>query len=225
MDRLLLADDRLSYAHGASSTPLIVTTIGDMFDRVASGRPDHEALVSRHQKLRYSYRPPQTLVDRFARGLLALGIQSGDRVRIWSPNHAQSVVTQFAAAKLGAILVTINPAYRVHELEYVLNQSGCTAVIIAPPLKKTDYAALLRELCPELARDHPGELRAARVPSLRSVIAFGAQRVDGAYDWADVLESAAGMTPDELAARQSERDCDEPIKHIWAGAVHVQSKR
>jgi fatty-acyl-CoA synthase len=182
-----------------------------MFDRAACGRPDHEALVSRHQNLRYSYRQLQALVDRFARGLTALGIQSGDRLGIWSPNHAEWVVTQFAAAKIGAILVTINPAYRVHELEYVLNQSGCKAMIIAPPLKTTDYAALVRELCPELDRDDPGDLRAARVPGLRSVIAFGPQRVQGAYAWEDVLGRAADVTPDELTARQSERDCDEPI--------------
>jgi fatty-acyl-CoA synthase len=211
MDRSALLDSRLSYAHGASSTELVAVTIGDMFDRVASGQPEHEALVSRHQNLRYSYGQLQTVVDRFARGLIALGIQSGDRVGIWSPNHAEWVVTQFAAAKIGAILVNINPAYRLHELEYVLNQSGCTTVIIAPPFKTTDYAELLRELCPELLRDDPGQLRASAVPNLRTVIAFGQQHVQGAYGWDDVLGSAANVTPHELAARQGELDFDEPI--------------
>jgi fatty-acyl-CoA synthase len=114
---------------------------------------------------------------------MALGIRSGDRVGIWSPNHAEWVVAQFASAKIGAILVNINPAYRAHELEYVLQQSACTALIIAPPFRTSDYAALLRELCPELSRDEPGQLRAARVPSLRTIVSFGQQQVPGAYSW------------------------------------------
>jgi fatty-acyl-CoA synthase len=211
MDRLSLSDPSLSYTHGACSTPLVAATIGDVFDRTVSRWPEQEALVSHHQNLRYTYRELQATVDRFARGLMALGIQAGDRVGIWSPNHAEWVITQFAAAKIGAILVTINPAYRVHELEYALNQSGCKAMIIAPPLKTTDYAALLCELCPELLRDEPGRLCASRVPNLRIVIAFGPQRVKGACEWEDVLGSASDITSDDLAARQRERDFDEPI--------------
>jgi fatty-acyl-CoA synthase len=211
MERLLMSDARLSYAHGASNVPLVASTIGDVFDRVANSRPEREALVSRHQNLRYTYRQLQAEVDRFARGLMALGIQSGDRVGIWSPNHAEWVVTQFATAKIGAILVNINPAYRVHELEYVLNQSGCSALIIAPRLKSTDYAALLRDVCPELDRDRPGQLRSARVPYLRSVIAFGQQRLQGAYHWEDVLASAPNVSAAALAARQCEQQFDAPI--------------
>src|SRR5437879_1600463 len=211
MERLPASDTSLSYAHGASGVQLVAATIGDVFDRVVSGQPEHEALVSRHQNLRYTYGQLHTEVDRFARGLMALGIESGDRVGIWSPNHAEWVVTQFATAKIGAILVNINPAYRVHELEYVLNQSGCKAVIIAPPLKTTDYASLLRELCPELIRDEPGQVGAARVPNLRTVITFGPQRVPGTYGWEDVLRHAANVIPEELAARQREQEFDAPI--------------
>ena len=211
MERLLLSDTRLSYGHGASSGPLVAATIGDVFDRVASSQPEHEALVSRHQNLRYTYGQIQAEVDCFAQGLMALGIRSGDRVGIWSPNHAEWVVTQFATAKIGAILVNINPAYRVHELEYALNQSGCTALIIAPPFKTTDYSALLREVCPELPRDEPGQLSAARVPNLRTVIAFGGQHLPGAYDWEDVLEIAENVTSEELAARQSEQEGGKAI--------------
>jgi fatty-acyl-CoA synthase len=182
-----------------------------MFDRVATSRPEHEALVSVHQNLRYTYGELRTLVDQFARGLMALGIQAGDRIGIWSPNHVEWVVTQFATAKIGAILVNVNPAYRVYELEYALNQSGCTTVIIAPPFKTTDYAALLQELCPELLRDAPGQLHASRVPNLRTVITFGPQHTPGAYAWQDVLGRATDVLPHELATRQSERDFDEPI--------------
>jgi fatty-acyl-CoA synthase len=143
--------------------------------------------------------------------LIGLGLRKGDRVGIWSPNHAEWVLTQFATAKVGAILVNVNPAYRVHELEYALRHSGCAALIVAPPIKTSDYAALLRELCPELERARPGELRAERLPELRTVVAFGPQRLPGAYHWEDVLALAATVTPDALAARQREQEFDDPI--------------
>ena len=152
---LALSDDRLSYVHGASDVPLIGATIGDLFDRVAAQVPENEALVSCHQDVRYTYREFQALCDRFARGLMALGISKGDRIGIWAPNHAEWVVAQFATPKIGAILVNINPAYRVYELEYALNQSGCAALIIGPAFKSSDYAA-------HTARGLPGDGRVPR---------------------------------------------------------------
>jgi non-ribosomal peptide synthetase component E (peptide arylation enzyme) len=126
---LELHDSGLSYVHGTSDIPLIGMAIGDMFDRVAEALPDHDALVSRHQGLRWSYRQLKEECDRFARGLIALGVTKGDRVGIWSPNYAEWVVAQFATPKIGAILVNINPAYRTHELEYALAQSGCSVLV------------------------------------------------------------------------------------------------
>ncbi len=208
---LELYDDRLSYVHGASDLPLIGATIGDLFDRVAEQLPDHEALVSRHQRLRYSYRQLREECDRFARGLLALGLRKGDRIGIWSPNHAEWTIAQFATPKIGAILVNINPAYRSHELEYALRQSACTALSIAPPFKTSDYAATLREVCPELDGCEPGRLRAARLPELRTVIAFGDQALPGAFRWEDVLARAETVPSGELAARGREQEFDDPI--------------
>ena len=206
-----LYDDRASYVHGASEQPLIGATIGDLFDRVAAAFPGREALVSCHQGVRYTYRELRDQCDRFARGLLAIGVGKGDRIGIWAPNHAEWVVAQFATPKIGAILVNINPAYRTHELEYALKQSGCAALIIAPPFKTSDYGALLGEVCPELASCPPGQLRAARLPELRTVIAFGAQRVAGAFAWGDVLARADAVTAETLAARQAEQAFDDPI--------------
>src|SRR4029077_16116339 len=140
--------------------------IGDLFDRAVAQLPDHEALVSLHQGLRYTWQELQLACDAFARGLLSLGVQKGDRIGIWSPNHAEWVITQFATPKIGAILVNVNPAYRTHELEYALRQSGCSVLIIAPAFKTSDYAALLREVCPELDRSAPGKLRSERLPEL-----------------------------------------------------------
>jgi fatty-acyl-CoA synthase len=209
--KLDLYDETLSYVHGASGVPLLGAPIGDLFDRVAEQLPEHEALVSCHQGLRYTYRQLREECDRFARGLLALGVAKGDRVGIWAPNHAEWVVAQFATPKIGAILVNVNPAYRTHELEYALKQSGCSALIIAPPYKTSHYAALLREVCPELDDCGPGQLRAERLPELRTVIAFGDQRVPGAYHWDDVLAGAERVPADELARRQREQQFDDPI--------------
>jgi fatty-acyl-CoA synthase len=208
---LSLHDVTLSYVHGASSEPLIGATIGDLFDRVAEQLPDHEALVSCHQGLRYTYRQLREECDRFARGLLALGVAKGDRVGIWSPNHAEWVVAQFATPKVGAILVNINPAYRLHELEYALQQSGCSILIIAPPFKTSDYGALVRQLCPELATCKPTRLRAARVPDLRTVITFGEERLPGALHWDDVMERAGAIEQEELVEVQRQQHFDDPI--------------
>lgn len=206
-----ISGDSLSYVHGACDVPLIGETIGDLFDRVTEKIPDNEALVSCHQGLRYTYRQLQAACDLFARGLMACGIQKGERVGIWSPNYAEWVITQFATAKIGAILVNVNPAYRVHELEYALRQSGCRALIVAPPYKTTDFAALLREVCPELEDSAPGRLSAARLPQLRTVIALGAQSVGGANTWQQVMAMAHEVSPDLLAARQRSLNFDDAI--------------
>ncbi len=208
---LVRSDARLSYVHGASDVPLIGATIGDLFDRVAAQLPDNEALVSVHQGLRYTYREFRQACDAFARGLLALGIQKGDRIGVWSPNHAEWVVAQFATPKIGAILVNINPAYRAYELEYALKQSGCAALIIAPPFKTSDYAGMLAELCPELAGSEPGNLHAERAPDLRTVIAFGEQSLPGAYRWTDVLAKGEAVSPEALEQVQSQQQFDDPI--------------
>ena len=120
-----------SYVHGASATPLIGETIGVHFDRIAGRFAERDALIVRHQQVRWSYRELQRRVDAFAAGLLALGLEPGERVGIWSPNNAEWVVAQFATAKAGLILVNINPAYRLAELEYALNKAGCSALITA----------------------------------------------------------------------------------------------
>jgi fatty-acyl-CoA synthase len=115
------------------------------------------------------------------------------------------------AREIGAILVSINPSYRVHELEYALQQSGCSTLIIAPPFKTSNYSALLSALIPELERSQPGHLHAERVPELRTVVAFGPQRLAGAYHWEDVLALAETVSADMLTARQRDMEFDDPI--------------
>lgn len=201
----------LSYVHGASAVPLIGSTIGDLFDDIVARGPESEALVVRHQGVRWTYRELQERVDALARGLMSLGLEVGDRIGIWSPNWAEWVVTQFATAKIGAILVNVNPAYRTHELKYALEQSGCVALIIAPPFKTSDYAALLTEVVPELPSSTSGRLHSATLPDLRTVIAFGDQDVPGTLTWDELIRSGDGISADELAARQATLQFDDPI--------------
>ena len=163
------------------------------FDKVVERWPDAEALVVRHQGIRWTYSDLKREVDSFAAGLLALGFMPGDRLGIWSPNNAEWVVTQFATAKAGVILVNINPAYRPSELQYALNKLGCKGIIIASSFKTSNYAELLRSLAPEIDNSKQGELRAASVPDLRIVIRIGDDHIPGMYRFCDV----AGLAGDE----------------------------
>ncbi len=159
-----------SLAQGATDTALIEQTIGDFFADMARRQGGHEALVSRHQGLRYSYAQLHAEVRRLASALLGLGLTPGDRVGIWSHNNAEWVLMQLATAQVGLILVNINPAYRVAELEYALGKVGCKALVTMAQFKTSDYLGMLRELAPELALCLPGKLAAKRLPALRSVV-------------------------------------------------------
>ncbi|HEY0942745.1 MAG TPA: AMP-binding protein [Steroidobacter sp.] len=160
----------LSYVCGTSTVPLLYKTVGAVLEEAARRWGERPALIVRHQNLRWTYRELNDAADRVAAGLIKLGLQPGDRVGIWSPNRFEWVLTQFATAKAGLILVNVNPAYRISELEFALNKVGCKALILASSFKSSDYVGMLRQLAPELAWSAVGDLQAARLPSLRSVI-------------------------------------------------------
>ena len=194
---------------GAAEPPLIEETIGRLLRRTVEAYPEREALVSRHQGIRWSYREYSEQIDRLAAGLLALGIAPGDRVGIWSPNRAEWCLTQFATARIGAILVCINPAYRVFELEYALNKSGCKAIVTAERFKSSDYLGMLQRLAPELADCEPGRLLSERLPELSLVIRMGSEKTPGMLNFPDVLEqggAAERERMDEIEARLSPHD-------------------
>jgi fatty-acyl-CoA synthase len=200
-----------SYVHGASAVPLIGDTIGVHFDRAVARWPESEALVVRHQEVRWTYRELQRQVNAFAAGLIALGLEPGDRVGIWSPNNAEWVVTQFATAKAGIILVNINPAYRVAELEYALNKAGCKVLITASAFKSTNYIAMLLKLAPELESCRPGDLHAARLPALRTIISLADIPLPGIVRFADVAAIAEPVHWQRLADLSSVLQFDDPI--------------
>ncbi len=203
--------NRPSYASATSDVPLLGLTIGDMFDRTAEKYPDNLALVSRHQQIRLTYRELQEQVDRCARGLMALGVQKGDRVGIWSPNRSEWCVTQFATSKVGAILVTINPAYRAHELEYALNQSGCSVVVICPAFKSSNYVDMLLTLAPEIKSQAPGSLQSPKLPALKTIVCLDETPVAGMLTWGELNARAADVSGAQLRERQGSLECDEAI--------------
>ncbi len=154
---------------------------------------DRPAVVFREQGVRWTWAQFQAEVDALAAGFIALGLRVGDRVGIWSPNRVEWLVTQFATARVGLVLVNINPAYRIAELEYALNLSGCRALVTAEQLKTSKYLEMLQRLAPELATCAPGALKAARMPALEMVIRLGAEHTPGMLNYADVLASGEGF--------------------------------
>jgi fatty-acyl-CoA synthase len=200
-----------SYVSGVGETPLLGVTIGDMFDQTVARYPDHEALIVPHQGLRYTYGQLQREVDHCARGLMALGLEQGERIGIWSPNRAEWTITQLATSKIGAILVNINPSYRVHELEYALQQSGCAMLVLAPQFRTSNYTEMLNRLAPELRNSQPTQLKAAKLPELRALIRLGDEPAAGMYTWDDMLAMAGQVSALALAERQREQQFDDPI--------------
>ena len=206
-----MAELKLSYVHGASEQPLIGETIGQFFDAACRQWASRPALVVRHQKVRLSYGELGQAVDRLAAGLLTLGLTPGDRIGIWSPNNSEWVLTQFATAKAGLILVNINPAYRTAELEYALNKVGCKALILAERFKTSDYIGMLRELAPELAQATPGALESPRLPALRAVVLLGEAWHPGTYRFSEILGRGGAAEAERIAALGPQLQFDQPI--------------
>ena len=181
-----------SYDAGPTETPILEQTIGENFEHIAGTYPDVDALVDVFQGLRFTYAELNAEIDVVARGLMAMGIEKGDRVGMWAPNCAQWTVTQYAMAKIGAILVNINPAYRTHELGYVLNQSGARMLIAATSFKTSDYVAMVEQVRPE-------------APTLTDVVFIGTP------DWDALRARADDVTADQLAQRLAELSNTDPI--------------
>ena len=201
----------LSYVSGVSAQPLLGQTIGDCFDATCAAHPHVPALISRHQKIRWTYAEMKDRVDALAAGLLALGLEPGDRIGIWAPNCAEWALTQFATAKAGLILVNINPAYRLSEAEYALNKVGCKALVTAISHKTSEYLAMLRELAPELAGARPGALSATRLPALRLVITLGDVDHAGCVAFHQACDAGTDADRKRLAEIGPTLQFDDPI--------------
>ena len=201
----------ISYASGTSDKPLLGDTIGNKFDEIASKYPKREAIVSIHQNIRFTYDELAKEVNTLAKALISSGFKKGERVGIWSSNNVEWLLTQYAAAKAGVILVTINPAYRSHELDYVLGQSGCKGLILQNQFKTSDYESMISEICPEIKEVNPGELKSNKFENLTTIISMTSSKVKGIYDWKEFLNLSKNIDDKELEIRQDDLDVDDAI--------------
>jgi fatty-acyl-CoA synthase len=220
----VVADARLSYVHGASTEPLMGQTVGACFDATAERWPEREALIVAHQDVRWTYAELRRRVDAFALGLLSLGLPPGARVGIWAPNCAEWVITQFATAKIGLVLVNINPAYRLAELEFAVNQVGCEALIIAPRLKSSDYVAMIHDLCPGISNAEPGCLHSERVPSLRWVIRLGSDSSPGLLNFDAIADRASAQHRATLETVSAALQFDDAVNIQFTSGTTGQPK-
>ncbi len=200
-----------SYVCGASTATLIGRCIGQVLDDTADKYPERDALVVKHENRRFTYRQLKQEVELAARGLLSLGIKKGDRIGIWSTNSSEWVITQFATAKIGAILVNINPLNRAFELKHVLQQSECQTLLLIDGFRDANYVSILREICPELESSIPGDLQSKNLPDLRTIVFIGTSAATGMFSWEELLRRGQTTSLDELRQRESELEFDDPI--------------
>ncbi len=201
----------LSYAFEGSNEKFLAKTIGDMLDDNAKKFANNECLISVHQNIRMTYTEFNKEVNKIAKGLMALGIQKGDKVAIWSTNNAEWVLTQFATAKIGAILVTINPAYRTSELEYALKQSEINTLIMIENFKTSDYIHMFYEVAPFARGAKPGEIHSNKLPKLKNVVCISDEKYTGMFKWKELYDLSKKVEDGELKKRQASLDFDDPI--------------
>jgi fatty-acyl-CoA synthase len=190
---------------------ILECTIGTLLEQVADRFPDHEAVVYADRNLRYTYRQFDQLCRKVAKGLMAMGIQAHEHVSIWASNVPEWLTAQFATAKMGAVLVTVNTSYRTSELEYLLKQSDSTTLILIESFKGNSYIDMLYEIVPELKDSEPGKLQSNALPCLKNVILIGDKRYPGMFLWSDLLEIADNVTEAELDRRMEQLVPDDVI--------------
>lgn len=200
-----------SYFKGSQNTPLTNKTIGAYFDFIVDKNPNSLAVVVNHQNIRLTYKEFQKEVNQLAMGLLAIGVKPGDRVGIWSPNNIQWCLTQFATAKIGAIMVCINPAYRPNELQYALNSVECSTLITASQFKGSNYIEMLNSLAPELKHCDSGKLSAKALPNLKNVIRIGDNVSAGMFSFSDIMRMATPAHELELNAIAANLNAEQDI--------------
>jgi fatty-acyl-CoA synthase len=202
----------LSYVCGASDVPLLFKTVGGVLEEAARLWPNREALVVRHQLKRLSYRQLNERADTIAAGLLAIGFQPNDRIGIWAPNCLEWVLTQFASAKAGLILVNLNPAYRLAEVEYALAKTGCRGLVTADTFKSSNYIEMLSALIPETARsDRCGEFSSARLPALKYVIHLGKDSISGFFQFSELESLARREDHNQITELRGVLQPDDPV--------------
>jgi fatty-acyl-CoA synthase len=204
-------DGDISYVKGNTDVELRYITIPEMLRETVSRFGPRDALVFSDTGERYSYYDFDREIDSLASGLLAMGLEKGDRIGIWSPNRYEWVLTQFATARIGLVMVNLNPAYRLTEVEYALNKVGCKALVLAKTFKKSEYLNMIRQLAPELDKCEPGRLVSAKLPNLKSVIVMGDEVGDGAFSFHQVKNLGGPAQQLRLPIIEKTLNPDDPI--------------
>ncbi|XP_041829387.1 medium-chain acyl-CoA ligase ACSF2, mitochondrial [Melanotaenia boesemani] len=199
-----------SYAHGTSSMSLLHDTVAEALLKTVERWPDREAMVFVEDGVRKTFAQFQQDVDQAAAGLLALGLKKGDRLGMWGPNTYEWVLFQFATAKAGIILVSVNPAYQLQEVEFALRKVGCKAIVCPAQFKTQKYCDMLRKICPEIESSTPGDIKSARLPELRSVIVLDS-RQPGMFHFDDVMQAGGSQHMQQLQDLQRKICFDDPI--------------
>ncbi|MEZ7499154.1 AMP-binding protein [Flavobacterium sp. Arc3] len=215
---------KYSYTSGISDEPLLGLTIGEAFEETVSRFPKNEAVVSMHQNIRYTYEQLEIRVNQCAKAFLAIDIQKGDRVGICANNCVEWLIVQIATAKIGAILVNINPSYRTYELEYALNHSGCKSIVIADKNKHTDYSQMLYELIPDLKKNSLPTFDCAEFPLLKSVISLSKNNLQGILMWEEFIDMGIHIDYHKLQTRQLLLSFDDPINIQFTSGTTGSSK-
>lgn len=190
---------------------LMNITIGSLLDQMADKYPDHDAVLYTDRPFRKTYSQFRDLCNEVAKGFIAMGIKKGDHVAIWATNYPEWILAQFATAKIGAVLVTVNTNYKIFELEYLLRQSDSTTLILMEGFKDCNYIEILNELCPELKKSEPGKLNTKKLPFLKNIIYIGEKSYPGMYNWNELYKMAASTTSEELNKIQSSLDIHDVI--------------
>ncbi|XP_053197652.1 medium-chain acyl-CoA ligase ACSF2, mitochondrial [Scomber japonicus] len=199
-----------SYAHGTGSTTLLHTTVAQTLQKTVEQWPDREAMAFLEDGVRKTFAQFSQDVDQAAAGLLALGLEKGDRLGMWGPNTYEWILFQFATAKAGIILVSVNPAYQLQEVEFALRKVGCKAIVCPSEFKTQKYCDMLRKICPEIESSTPGDIKSARLPDLRSVIVLD-RRQPGMHHFEDVMQAGSSQYVKQLQDLQKKISFDDPI--------------
>ena len=215
---------KLSYFRGTTDPLFASITIPRLLWTTANKFPKKEALVFLEHNIRMSYEELEKTVEELAAGIHTLGMVKGDRIGIWSPNRCEWVLTQFAAARLGLVLVNINPAYRLYELEYALNKVGCKAIVCAKSFKSSDYIGMLRELAPELDTCEPGQLQSEKLPQLRTVVVMDDDSGPGVFSFNQLSKLKGRANLSRMPDINQDLNPEDPINIQFTSGTTGQPK-